>query len=55
MKENTLVAIVLVVFLVTVFGGMFSGMAYQQYTKNECRKTYANSIRTADEILKICQ
>lgn len=40
--------------VICVFGGMFAGMAYEVYVKEQCRIAYAQSSRPATEITAIC-
>jgi hypothetical protein len=40
--------------VICVFGGMFAGMAYEAYVKEQCRIAYAQSSRSATEITAIC-
>lgn len=40
--------------MIVLFGGMFVGVSYEAHTKAECRIAFAQSNKTADEIVKIC-
>lgn len=38
-----------------VFGFAFGGSAVVEYTKNQCRMSFAQSNKTAEDIAKICK
>lgn len=33
---------------------MFAGMGYEANVKSECRQSYAQSTKTVDEIIRLC-
>ena len=38
-----------------LYGAMFAGMSYEAHAKSECKQSYAQTTRSAEEIAKICK
>lgn len=44
----------LMVAWAVIMTGMFAGMSYEAKTRADCRVAFAQSNKTADEIVKLC-
>lgn len=45
----------LAIMMIGIMSAGFGGMAVESYASNQCKLAYAQSDKTADEILKVCK
>ena len=44
----------LAIMTMGIFAALFTAMAVEKYTDNQCKIAYSTSTKTADEIRRLC-
>lgn len=44
----------LAILVIGVFSGLFTAIAVDKYSENQCKIAYAASNKTAEDIVKLC-